>query len=404
MDNQLPLAGLRVLDLTQGVAGPHCGLLLAQSGAQVIKVEPPEGDWGRALGTGYPGRQNVLSVVYNRGKRSLALDLRQPSGRDIVLRLARQSDIMLESNRPGVAQRLGIGFAQVAAINPAILYVSVSGFGQTGPYAERALTDTVAQAYTGLMSINLGADAIPHRVGMFVVDAVTGLYAFQAVQNALLGRLRHGGGTARHLDIPLAQSFSALLAPKSLEFHLEGGQPKAPNVPAGSFRTADGWIAVTLVRESEFPGIARAIGQPALADDPRFGSFQARAENATALFAILRQAIVQRGTDDWLARFQAEKTLCERIFDFGDWLADAHVKATEGWVSVEQPGLGPVPHARIPGLPPARGDEPRARAPRLGEQGREILAELGLSDGEIARLAADGIVRLPDNETARAAE
>ena len=401
---KLPLAGLKVLDLTQGVAGPHCGLLLAQSGAGVIKVEPPEGDWARSLGTVYPGRQNAMSVVYNRGKRSLALDIRQPEGRDIVLRLARQADIMLESNRPGVAKRLGIGFAEVAAVNPAILYVSVSGFGQVGPYAERALTDTVAQAFTGLMSINQGADGIPHKVGMYVVDAVTGLYAFQAVQNALIGRLRHGPGEARHLDIPLAQSFSALLAPKTLEFHLEGGQPRAPNVPAGSYRTKDGWIVVTLVRETEFPGIARAIGQPDLATDPRFLDFQARAENAAALYAILRAAIALRTTEDWLARLQAENALCERILDFADWLSDAHVQATEGWVSVIQPGLGPVPHARIPGLPPARAGEARGRAPLPGEHGREILAELGLDAAAVAGLAAAGILKLPDALPAQAAE
>jgi len=389
----LPFSDLKVVDLSQGVAGPYVGQLLRLWGARVVKIEPPGGDWVRHLGKVYPGGHSAFSINYNRGKRSLALDVREPAGRGIVERLVREADVFVESNRPGVAARLGLGWPQLSALNPGLVYLSVSGFGQSGPYAERPLTDTVAQAYAGLMAINKGADGQPHRVGMFVADAVTGLYAFQAVVAALWQRRLKGTG-GRHIDAALTQGLAALLSPKIGEAYLQGGPAPPFNVPAGSYRTADGWIAVTLVTEAQFVAICRAVGRPELAADPRFDSFARRKENEAALLAILNGLIAARPSAEWLARFRAEDALADRINAPQEWLVEPHVQATGGATYVEHPGIGRVPFVNLPGLAAPPADAPDWLAPAIGEHSAEVLAELGLGAAEIGALAAAGTVKL----------
>lgn len=192
-------SGLRVLDLGQGVAAPYCAMLLAMHGAEIVKLEPLEGDWSRGLGTQYGGQHTAMSAHNNRGKKSLALDLKSPAAREIALRLADRADIVIEGFRPGVADRLGLGYDALAARNPRLLYLSVSGFGQDGPYAQVPCTDSVAQAFSGLMSVNLGNDGAPHRVGAIIIDTLTGLYAAQALAVALYARERTGRG--RRLEV-----------------------------------------------------------------------------------------------------------------------------------------------------------------------------------------------------------
>jgi crotonobetainyl-CoA:carnitine CoA-transferase CaiB-like acyl-CoA transferase len=226
MNNQGAYAGLRVLDLGQGVAAPYCAMLLAMHGAQVVKLEPPAGDWSRGLGMRY-GDQTAMSAHYNRGKRSLALDLKASTAREIAVALATASDIVIEGFRPGVAVRLGLGYDELRARNPRLLYVSVSGFGQEGPYVALPCTDSVAQAFSGLMSVNLGNDGIPHRVGAIIVDTLTGLYAAQAQGVALYARERHGEG--RRIEVSLAQCATAILGHKLAEHVLEGGSPRQLN-------------------------------------------------------------------------------------------------------------------------------------------------------------------------------
>ena len=189
--HEAPYRGLRVLDFGQGVASPYCGMLLGVYGADVIKVEPPEGDWSRFLGTTY-GSHTTLSAVYNRGKRSLCLDMKHKDGVAIAKRLAKQSDVLIEGFRPGVAARLGLGYEELSRDNPGLIYLSISGFGQTGPYSKRPGSDSVAQAFSGLVSINAGTDGVPHRVGTTISDVVTGVYAFQAIATTLFARIdRH---------------------------------------------------------------------------------------------------------------------------------------------------------------------------------------------------------------------
>jgi crotonobetainyl-CoA:carnitine CoA-transferase CaiB-like acyl-CoA transferase len=392
-DPNRPYTGLRVLDLGQGIAAPYCAMLLAMQGAEVVKLEPPSGDWSRGLGTRY-GDHTAMSVQYNRGKKSLALDLKSAAAREVALELALRADILVEGFRPGVAARLGLDWEALSAVNPRLIYVSVSGFGQDGPYAQLPCTDSVAQAFSGLVAANIGNDGAPHRVGALVIDALTGLYAAQAVGVALYARERQGKG--RRLEFSLTQSAAAILGHKLAEHVLEGGRPRALNVPTGAYRTADGgWIMVALIREDDFARLAAALGRPDLAEDPRFASFAARAENAAAVTEIVRDRFAADTTPNWLGRLRAADLLADRVNTFDDWLTDPHIVAIGGAVSLPQPGMGLFRAARTPGVP-AEIDAAMPPAPAIGEHGRDILTGLGLDAARIAGLAAEGALFLPE--------
>jgi len=392
MNNQGAYAGLRVLDLGQGVAAPYCAMLLAMHGAEVVKLEPPAGDWSRGLGMRY-GDQTAMSAHYNRGKRSLALDLKAPKAREIAVALATASDIVIEGFRPGVAVRLGLGYDELRARNPRLLYVSVSGFGQEGPYTALPCTDSVAQAFSGLMSVNLGNDGTPHRVGAIIVDTLTGLYAAQALGVALYVRERHGEG--RRIEVSLAQCAAAILGHKLAEHVLEGGSPRQLNAPTGAYQTRNGWIMVALVREDQYARLADALGRPELAEDPRFADFAARAANAAVLSDVIGAIFLGATTEAWLERLRAADILADRVNGFDDWLADPHVVATGGAVRVSQPQMGHFPTPRTPGVPLAT-DAAMMPAPGIGEHGAAILAELGIDPATVARLRAENILLIPE--------
>lgn len=386
-------SGLRVLDLGQGVAAPYCAMLLAMHGAEVVKVEPLGGDWSRGLGTQYGGRHTAMSAHYNRGKKSLALDLKEPAGREIAAALALRADIVIEGFRPGVADRLGLGWAALAARNPRLLYLSVSGFGSDGPYAQLPCTDSVAQAFSGLMSVNLGNDGAPHRVGAIVIDTLTGLYAAQVLGMALYARERTGRG--RRIEVSLAQCAAAILGHKLAEHMLEAGAPRALNVPTGAYPTQDGWIMIALIREEQFAGLAEALGLAELAADPRYADFALRARHAAPLVERVAAAFAGDTTAGWLARLRAVDILADRVNGFDDWLADPHIAATGGAVAIDQPGMGRFCNPRTPGVPP-KADQAIAPAPDIGEHSREVLEALGYSPAAIAGLAADRVVGLPE--------
>lgn len=389
MNETLPYTGLKVVDLSQGVAGPYCAMMLAQYGADVIKVEPPYGDWIRKLGRRY-GDHSAAGLANNRGKRSLALDLKSAAGQATVRRLAGVADIFVESFRPGITEAMGLGYAALRTASPDLLYVSVSGFGQTGPNAARPCTDGVAQSFTGLADVNRGNDGQPHRVPFLIVDQVTGLYAFQAVQAALFGRRDGAGG--RHLDISLMQSAAAIQSIRLVEAALEGGTPEPLNVPTGSYRTRDGWITVALVKETQWQALARLIGRPDLADDPAYDSTGKRAGHADELIPMVAAAMATRDTADWQAALAAENILCERIASYTDYLADPHVRAVRAAPEIEQAGVGAVRAIQMPGTPAVDADDPRQQVPDTGADGRAVLAEWGFTAAEIAQLANDKIL------------
>ena len=387
--HEAPYRGLRVLDFGQGIASPYCAMLLGVYGADVVKVEPPEGDWSRFLGTTY-GSHTALSAVYNRGKRSLCLDMKHKDGLAVARRLAQEVDVLIEGFRPGVAARLGLGYEELSRDNPGLVYLSISGFGQSGPNAQRPGSDSVAQAFSGLVSINAGNDGLPHRVGTTISDVVTGVYAFQAITTTLFARA--ATGTGRWIDVNLAQSTAALLGHKVAEHVLEGGSPRALNVPAGTYRSRDGWMMVTLVNEAQYKRLCAAIGREDLAADPRFADFARRADSADALIPQLREIFLKRPTEDWLARLHAADIIAERIHNPGEWLRSPHVEATKAAVCQDTPGVGPVYSPRTPGIASLSEDHLRP-APDIGQDSIAVLLEAGFGRAAVEDLIKSGAVR-----------
>jgi crotonobetainyl-CoA:carnitine CoA-transferase CaiB-like acyl-CoA transferase len=387
--HEAPYRGLKVLDFGQGIASPYCAMLLAVYGADVIKIEPPEGDWSRFLGTTY-GSHTTLSAVFNRGKRSLCLDLKHKDGSAIAKQLARDCDIVIEGFRPGVAARLGLGYDELAADNPGLIYLSVSGFGQSGPYAKRPGSDSVAQAFSGLVSVNLGDDGTPHRVGTPVSDVVTGVYAFQAVATTLFARA--ATGTGRWIDVSLVQSTAALLGHNVAQYVLEGGAPRALNVPAGVYRTSDGWMMVTLVSEAQYKRLCAAIGRDDLASDLRFNDFARRADAADALIPQLREIFAREPSETWLRVLHAADVLAEHVLNPGEWLRNVHVEATRAAVCQDTPGVGLVYSPRTPGIASLSEDRLRP-APDIGQDSYELLLEAGLKRDAIDDLVKADVVR-----------
>lgn len=300
--------------------------------------------------------------------------------------------MLIENNRPGALSRLGLGYEALAAVNPRLVYASISGFGQDGPYANLPCTDSVAQAYSGLVALNRGEDGSPHRIGAIVIDTLTGLYAAQALGVALFARERRGKGS--RVAVSLAECGAAILGQRLAEHVLENGSPRVLNVPTGSYRTQDGWVMIALIREADFSRLVGGLGKPELADDPRFASFETRAANAAAIFDALRAAIAAETTASCLEKLRGADVLADRINGFDDWLADPHIVATGGAVTV---GPGDMPAFKVPRTPgiSAEADAALSPAPRIGEHGQAILAGLGLKAATQARLAAEGAVRLP---------
>jgi crotonobetainyl-CoA:carnitine CoA-transferase CaiB-like acyl-CoA transferase len=384
MTERRPLAGLTVLDTSQGIAGPSCASHFAAYGARVIKVEPPEGDWIRKLGTRIAGASSA-TIAYNRGKESIAIDLKSPEGRDIALELGARADVVLESARPGVMERLGLGFTAFRERNPSVVYISISGYGQQGPKRGAAMVDTVGQAFSGLMSVIRSREGAPVKIDVPLIDAITGLYGFQAASMELWGR--KPGEPGRHIDISLMQSAAHIQALNIIEHAYVGRPPALINPPAGNYPTADGWIAVTLVTEAQYQAICRAIGRPELATDPRFATFAARREHVPELRRELDASLKKRPTREWADAFAREGALGAPINDYGDWLDDAHVKAVAAAPSYE---LATGESVAVPHLPGWVHVD--AAVPVIGEHSRAVLAELGRSRDEIDALVGRGVV------------
>ncbi|MEQ9123171.1 MAG: CoA transferase [Alphaproteobacteria bacterium] len=385
MADDLAFTGLKVLDMAQGVAGPHCGLLLAQHGADVVKLEPLNGDWGRALGKRY-GDLSAFGAVYNRGKRSIAVDLKDEAGLAVARQLAEEADVILESFRPGVMARFGLDYTTIAKANPSVVYLSVSGYGQEGPYSKQPVTDSVMQAFSGLMSVNKDDRGVPQRIGVIAIDVFTGLYAFQGVAPALYRRSRTGKGA--HLDVSLMQSALAFLSAKMIERHMEGPEPTLLGAPLGTYETADGFLNMNARRDPHFKALMALIGRPELAEDPRYVTADDRVANRVALDEVVRPALKGRTTAEWLKDFEAEDILAGRVNDFPDILEDPHVQAREAVRWLEHDGIGSIPMPLIPGAPIPEGR--LAEAPHLGQHTEEILKEIGYDADRIRKMTDAG--------------
>ncbi len=367
--------GLRVIDLTQGLAGPYCAMLMAQNGADVVKVEPPEGDWSRRLGVQAGPDRSAAYVASNRGKRAIVADLKSSEGVEIVRALSRGADVFMESNRAGVAERLGLGYKALRAENENLIYMSITGFGQTGPYADRPATDAILQAFSGLMMSNPDNDGAPKRIEFPVPDYTTGLIAYQTLVTALYGRAVHGGG--QRLDVSLMQAMLLFQQQGLIAREIDPTPPRgSPLPPTGTYTAADGYINISVVREKFFRSLCAVLGLSDMADDERFNSIEGRRAHVEELLPPIELAVAARDLSDLAEAFATADVPYAIVNDYQDAARDGHVAAVGGVAWQPLDGVPDLPFVNVPGSIPLKPNDNRARIPALDGDRTEILAEL----------------------------
>ncbi|MDP6952676.1 MAG: CoA transferase [Alphaproteobacteria bacterium] len=390
-----PLDGFRVLDLTTMVSGPVATMMLADQGADVIKIEPPQGELMRHVGIDNRGMTSSF-LSCNRSKRSLSVDVKSEEGLAVVRKLVATADVLVQNFRPGAIQRMGLGEDVVRGINPQIIYVSISGFGEDGPYAQQRVYDPVIQALSGLAEIQTDrSTGEPRMVRTIIPDKTTSVTAAQAITAALLARERGGGG--QHVKLAMLDTMVAYLWPEAMSaLNFVGNERDPARGQMGLdlvFKTQDGYITAGAVTNREWAGMCRALEREALIEDERFLTPDARFANITDRRRIMSEEIAKWETDVILARFVAEQVPCAPILSRQAVLDNEQVQRNEIIEVHEDEVLGQVRQPR----PAARfGATPslvRAMAPFLGAGNDEILAELGYSADEIARLHETGILQ-----------
>ncbi len=391
MSFEKPYEGLRVVDLSQGVAGPYCAMLLGRHGADVVKVEPLDGDWARLLAPIY-GDNTAFSVCANIGKRSIAVNLKSDAGKDIVERMIPEADVFLEGFRPGVIDRLGFAYDRLSKINPGLLYVSISGFGQEGPLREKPAMDPVLQAFTGFMAENKGQDGIPHRTPTIINDMSTALYTQQALAAALY--VRRDSRRGRKIEISLMEAAANLQTIRLMSGYRDG--PYKPGmVPNGTYVTRDGWIQLVIIRDHEFQKLCAALGLEELGADPRFATATGRLEHREHVNTAVSDRLKSESSAHWRDVLTDAGLQNEVVQDYEQFVHHPHVEET-GLISwLEQPGSEtPWPVPNIPGLPRLDPAVMETIAPRIGQHTREVLTDMGYSAAEIDALAEAGDIGL----------
>ncbi|HEY0184978.1 MAG TPA: CoA transferase [Rhodopila sp.] len=391
MSYDAPFAGIKVVDLSQGIAAPYAGMLLAQYGAEVIKVEVLDGgDWVRATAP-KPGGNTALSVMGNLGKQSIGLDLKSPEGCAVLWRLLEDADVLMEGFRPGVIKRLGFGYDAVAERHPGILYLAMSGFGQTGPYAERPAMDPVLQAFSGFMAENRDLDGRPINVASIPVDILTALYVFQALSAALYARRDETRG--RYIEASLMQGAAWLNSYATLQRVIHDGDWPAARAHRGVYPTADGWILVIVAGRRGWGEFCQALEQPELGADPRFQTAVSRIAHSGVLAPMLGEILSARPNAHWQKRFIEYGVMHSVAHESLDMLRDPHVEASGLFSYLAQPGLAAkMPIPSIPGAPPLQSGTRRGTAPLAGADTEAVLRAHGYSAAEIEALRARGVV------------
>jgi crotonobetainyl-CoA:carnitine CoA-transferase CaiB-like acyl-CoA transferase len=394
-----PLAGVRVLDLTSVVSGPLATMFLADQGAEVIKIEPLSGDITRRSrqSISASGEFSALFVSSNRGKRSLALDLKRPEAGEIMRKLISSADVLVQNFRPGTMERLGFGGPALRELNPRLIYVSISGVGESGPYAKKRVYDPIIQALSGFADLQAEPRTRrPQMIRTIVADKTTAIFAAQAVTAALFARERTGEG--QHIRLAMLDTMIAYLWPEAMtQYTVVGREATTPDPTARPdliFETVDGYITVGTISDSEWQGFCAASGRPGLAEDPRFNTTGGRAVNATERILLMAEIIKQRPTAEWLRQLDANDVPSAPVLRRNEVITNEQVVARELIVELDHPDIGrvrqPVPAARFDRTPA----QIHGPAPRVGEDSAAILAELGFGSAEIEELASEKIVRL----------
>ena len=390
------LEGVRVLDFTQIGAGPLAGMQMGDMGAEVIKVEAPAGDIGRKLGPPWQNGESVVSMCFNRNKRSLIVDLKKPEGAILIKELAASSHVVLESFRPGVMDRLGIGYDALRAVNSKIIFASVSAYGQTGPWRDKPGVDGIVQAVSGLMS-NIGDEnSPPMKVLVPAVDMVTGFLTTSTVMAAL--RVVEATGLGQHLDMSLYNS-AIMFQQSAIASYLSSGEKPirlgtaAPySAPNEAYPTKDGWIMIAAYHDDRWPALCKLLNKPDLAIHPEFSTIPLRVANRKKLMTELTVLLASKTSAQWQELMEAQDIICGPIADYDMVMASPQLKHNGLIVDTPNSVAGNV---KMPGL--AVGDrdaQSRVRygPPTLGEHSCEVLAEYGLSQSQIDTLLANGVV------------
>ena len=392
------LDGVKVLDLTQIMAGPFCTMLLADMGADVIKVEKPGGgDDVRRMGPPFINGESAAFLGINRNKRSIVVDLKDQRGVELVRSMAEKSDVLVQNFRPGTLDRMGLGYEQVRSLNPALVYCTISGFGSTGPYAHRAGFDLVTQGMSGLMSVNGHPGAPPAKVGVPITDLNAGMFATYGILTAYIHRLRTGRG--QHVDTSLLESGVAYTIWESAVYFATGQVP-APTgsahrltAPYQAFRTSDGHINVGAANQSNWERLCRAIQREELIEDARFVEPADRMNNLTELVATLETTFLGERSSLWLEALEEAGVPAGPIYDMAQVYDDPQVQARQMIVEMEHPVAGRVKNIGIPVKLSGTPGGVRRPAPTLGQHTDEVLAGLGYSEAEVARLRNGGVVK-----------
>jgi crotonobetainyl-CoA:carnitine CoA-transferase CaiB-like acyl-CoA transferase len=396
-----PLEGVRIVDMTSVLMGPYATQILGDLGADVIKIEPPGGDTVRGIGPARHAGMGGIFLHANRSKRSVVLDLKQPIGREALLRLAAEADVLIYNVRPQAMARLGLGHAEVAAVNPRLLYVGVYGYGQDGPYAAKPAYDDLIQGAVAIPTLGVRAGApVPRYVPSAMVDRIVGMSAANAVSAGLFHRERTGRGQA--IDVPMFETMAQFV----LGDHMGGQTFEPPLGPAGYARllneqrrpyaTRDGHLCVLIYNDKQWKTFFGLIGRAqAMEDDPRFSSIGARTEHIGELYQLVGEAMRTRTSAEWTALLEAADIPVMPMHTLESLLDDPHLAAVGFFETVEHPSEGRMRSMAIPtrwsGSPPSVS----RHAPRLGEHSAEVLAEAGYSAAQIAAMAAQGATLLP---------
>jgi crotonobetainyl-CoA:carnitine CoA-transferase CaiB-like acyl-CoA transferase len=395
-----PLAGLRVLELAQIMAGPTCGMMLADMGADVIKVEKlPGGDDARGYREPRVNGVSAPFMVLNRNKRGIALNLKTEQGREILLRMVRDADVLTENYRRGTLEKLGLGYDVLSKVNPGLIYCAVSGYGRDGPYADKGGFDLIAQGFAGLMSVTGEPGGPPVKTGNPIADINAGILAVAGITAAYVHRLKTGMGQV--VDTSLMEAAIQQTYWHAAIFFATGksvgptGSAHLLTAPYQAFRTRDGWINIGGANQANWERIADVLGHPEWRDDPRFATNTVRMQNLDALTEAMNAVLATRGKDEWLAAFDAAGVPAGPVNTIGEALTDPQVAARGMVVDLVHPQAGPTKALGCPihfSRTPTRIDRP---APMLGEHSRELLREYGYSDAEIDGFLEDGVVDEP---------
>jgi crotonobetainyl-CoA:carnitine CoA-transferase CaiB-like acyl-CoA transferase len=387
------LTGYRIIDLSQVISGPVCTQILGDQGADVVKIEPLGGDLTRLLGGGGRGMSPLFATA-NRNKRSLALDLKSEAGVEVVKRLARGADVFVQNFRPGAAERLGIGEPELRALDPRLVYISISGFGEKGPYAHKRVYDPVIQALSGLTAIQGGTRGKPAMMRLIVPDKVTALASAQAITAALLARERSGEG--QHVRLAMLDAVVAFMWPEGMAYHTFVGDDMAHVEPPDRrelvYETRDGHMIVGTVAHREWVAFCEAVERPDLLEDPRFRSAAGLVQHAEARLDLMAEILATRTTDEWLERLDRAQVPCAPVLTREELPHHPQIMENELVVESTHPIAGRMREAR----PAARFERTpsslRLPAPGLGEHSDELLAEAGYAPAEVDAMREAGIV------------